>query len=778
LEPKADAQRLMARGLAVAALGVIALIGLRALTASAPRPEPLDAPPQQFSAMRAKAVLRELIDDGVAHPIGTAADATMRERIVRQLQNLGFAPELQTGLVCGPGGVCGVATNVVVRIAGRPGDHDAVLLCAHYDSWAVSPGASDDGASVAAILEIARILRARPAAQHPVVLLIDEGEEVGLLGAQLFVREDPWARQVRAAVNLDARGNSGQSLMFETGSANAWLMELYRRAVLHPATNSVQYLVYKLLPNDTDFTVFKAAGYQGFNFAYVDGVAHHHSAIDSFENADAGSIQHQGENALATVLALANTPLQQPPAGEAVFFDVFGFFVAAWPAAWMLPLASLTLLLALINAIRFMRAGTAPIRQLGWAIGGWLAAVLLSAIAGLALLWLLRYLNTIPIGTGLSWIAYPVPLECTFLLLALIVLAGVSQLLARRAGVHAGLIANGLLNAALAVLLALKAAVAGFLFLLPAAVATVTTLLVRADGGADSVRARLAVWLPVWVSTAVLLLVFWPLYSALGDRALPMLCAVTALATAGLLPLLGGAAADIRRGLMFGSLAGVIGGLGATMILPAYSTSWPQMVNVDYWLDADAGRSYWLARLDAGRLPAAIRKAAPFSARPQPLYWGVSRTAFMAEAPPLALTAPTLTVTSAEPVAADMLYRIQLRSPRGAPELRLDFPARTAVDQVAVLGANGPVPVSLGTLPDGTHSFDMVGVPTAGIELQFRVPADSPLVVQLYDQSSDLPAAAAPLLAARSPLVSPWREGDVTVVKKSWPIAAPAVLSQ
>ncbi|HEX9138888.1 MAG TPA: hypothetical protein VF848_03815, partial [Steroidobacteraceae bacterium] len=85
------------------------------------------------------------------------------------------------------------------------------------------------------------------------------------------------------------------------------------------------------------------------------------------------------------------------------------------------------------------------------------------------------------------------------------------------------------------------------------------------------------------------------------------------------------------------------------------------------------------------------------------------------------------------------------------------------------------VPVTLGTLPDGARSFEMIGVPATGIELQFRVPANTPLTVQLYDQSSDLPAAAAPLLAARSPITSPWREGDVTVVKKSWPIAASAV---
>ena len=95
-----------------------------------------------------------------------------------------------------------------------------MLLAAHYDSVPAGPGAGDDGVGVASVLEIARVLRQLPALRHPIILLIDEGEEAGLLGARLFVAEHPAARTVRAVVNLDARGDSGPSLMFETGAGD------------------------------------------------------------------------------------------------------------------------------------------------------------------------------------------------------------------------------------------------------------------------------------------------------------------------------------------------------------------------------------------------------------------------------------------------------------------------------------------------------------------------------------------------------------------------------
>ena len=56
------------------------------------------------------------------------------------------------------------------------------------------------------------------------VFLVDEGEEAGLLGASGFVADHPLAPAIGAVVNLEARGTSGPSVMFETSGDNGWLV--------------------------------------------------------------------------------------------------------------------------------------------------------------------------------------------------------------------------------------------------------------------------------------------------------------------------------------------------------------------------------------------------------------------------------------------------------------------------------------------------------------------------------------------------------------------------
>src|SRR5450432_1296228 len=220
------------RGLALALVGITLLLALTLAAYRPPAPLGPDAAPNLFSAYRAKAVLDSLVGNGVPHPIGSPAAARVRENIVKRLAALGYNPELQSGFVCDDHGACGNAVNIIATLGGKT--EDAVLLAAHYDSVPAGPGASDDGTGVAAMLEIARVLAARPQPLHPVVLLFTDGEEAGLLGASLFVNQHPLAKQVMAAVNLDARGTSGPSMMFETGTANAWLMGLYGAAIARP----------------------------------------------------------------------------------------------------------------------------------------------------------------------------------------------------------------------------------------------------------------------------------------------------------------------------------------------------------------------------------------------------------------------------------------------------------------------------------------------------------------------------------------------------------------
>ena len=118
--------------------------------------------------------------------------------------------------------------NVLARIKGQgPPGKKALMLCAHYDSVHEGPGASDNAAGVAVVLETLRALKAGPPLERDVIALFTDGEECGLLGSRLFVNEHPWAKEVGIVLNFDARGNSGPSIMFETSDGNGWLISQY-----------------------------------------------------------------------------------------------------------------------------------------------------------------------------------------------------------------------------------------------------------------------------------------------------------------------------------------------------------------------------------------------------------------------------------------------------------------------------------------------------------------------------------------------------------------------
>ena len=134
------------------------------------RPVGADAPPDRFSAVRAKARLRAILGNQSPHPEGSEANFEVERRVVAALATMGYSPSIQSELVCGSYGSCGTVRNILARLPGRQ-EHGAVLLSAHYDSVEAGPGASDDGLGVAAALEIAAIIRSGPVRLHPIVFL-------------------------------------------------------------------------------------------------------------------------------------------------------------------------------------------------------------------------------------------------------------------------------------------------------------------------------------------------------------------------------------------------------------------------------------------------------------------------------------------------------------------------------------------------------------------------------------------------------------------------------
>ncbi|HVE81650.1 MAG TPA: M28 family peptidase, partial [Myxococcales bacterium] len=377
------------RRLALALLA--AFVTLAAARFRPPAPLPPDAEPSLFSAGRAREHLRAIAGDGRPRPVGSAAGAEAREKIVRQLQALGYRPEVQDGFACSAVSTCARVRNVwALRPGARGTDGPLVMLSAHYDSVPAGPGASDDASGVAALLEIARALSLDPPARNPVLILVNEGEEPGLIGAEAFAADHPLARQVVAVVNVEARGTAGPSVMFETSDGNGPLLSLFAGAEAHPVTNSIYYSVYKTLPNDTDLTVYKRVGMAGMNFGFVDGEVRYHTPKDDVAHQDPASLQHQGQNALAMARALAAADLGALRGEDQVFFDVFAAWTVHWPERWMPALGALGLLLVLAAAALAVRRGHARAGQVGWGLLAALAAVVATAAVAAASLLLLR----------------------------------------------------------------------------------------------------------------------------------------------------------------------------------------------------------------------------------------------------------------------------------------------------------------------------------------------------------------------------------------------------
>ncbi len=329
----------------ITALGVAALVALSVLRVTRPpSPLPASAPDTVFSAERARAHVVRIAER--PHPMGSADHDRVRDYVLGQLAAIGVRGEVQTTTAVGTRfQQSGRVQNVIGDLPGRVPGGKAVLLVAHYDGVEAGPSAADDGAGVAAVLEVVRALRARTQPlEHDVIALFTDGEESGLLGAAAVVREHPRASDVAFAINLEARGTAGRSFMFETGPGNLDAVRLLRRAG-DVTAGSVFTTIYRALPNDTDLSELGLLHVPALNFAFTRGVERYHTTGDDTTHLSLGSVQHHGQQMLAVAVAAASGELPRPVTGDAVFFDfpLIGLVVYPIWAAYLLGVFALVL---------------------------------------------------------------------------------------------------------------------------------------------------------------------------------------------------------------------------------------------------------------------------------------------------------------------------------------------------------------------------------------------------------------------------------------------------
>ncbi len=745
-------------------LGIGLVVFLAIWLQQPPAPVPATAAASEFSAERAMHHVEAIAR--APRPIASANHAAARDYIVQQLRAFGLEPEIQktTGNTTGaPLFLAGAIENIIARKRGT-GDGRAVALVAHYDSVATGPGANDDGAGVAALLETAQALAAGPQLRNDVLFLFTDGEETGLLGARAFVSEHPWAKEVEVALNFEARGNGGPSVMFETSPQNGALIRALAKAASHPLANSLSYEVYKRLPNSSDMTVFKAAGWPGMNFAYINGLTHYHTQLDNPANVDARSLQHHGSYALALSRYFGAAVSPAKPQDDAVYFDAVGFLLVLYPAWLAAPFAfGVLLLFAAVLWLGFRRGkltGSGIVKGVLLFFVGLIGAA--AAVAGAW--WLVRQIHPgyslIPQGDTYSHGLYVIG----FAVLTLSATAAILGSLGRRIS-EADLFAGALLWWAVAMIAATIWMVgSSYLPTWPLFLALLGlgyVFIGRSRPEAARVTAYVCAIPGILIVAPVAHLIFVAMPFALAPALLVFFVLLLGL----LIPLLRSSTAGSRW--MFPGVMAAISVLvfAAAGSAAGFDKDHRQSNHILYSLDAATQRALWIssdARPDEwtgqffGKKPERAPLADPF-----PLG---RRVYLQAPAPVALLPPPEAKVLEDVTTNGVRRLRIHLISPRGAERIGVQVSA-----EILSATVDGK---SLTSGPTAQKSWSLLylALPKDGIELVIETRSASPLGLRVVDESYGLPLLDGEKLKDRPAhmMPAPFFRSDVTLVSQNY----------
>ncbi len=744
------------------------------------------------------------------HPIGSMEIADVRRFLMSRMEALGLDPQIRTQIAVATNrhftdlALAGRVRNIVGELKGSDPKLPALLLMAHYDTVAHSPGAGDDTSGVAVALETARALRASGTLRRSVIILFTDGEEAGLLGSTAFFEKDPWRSRVGLVINLEARGDSGRTSMFQTSPNNRELIEVYRRNAISPTADSLGSTLYDHMPNDTDLTAALAKGYAGMNFAFAAHQMAYHTPISTPESLNAGSLQHMGDQILPVVRAFARSETLPKGAGNLVYADMFGLFFISYPlwVGWLLALAAIGTTLATL--------GTGIVRRrIAWPDAARGAGGLLALLLGIATILMLEARL---VAFLLSDVASPYALIGQFgwLLGAGILLAvgtGMLQLNAaargKRLAAAIGLLVAGSLGAMLGVFspLVLGMGVAassltalsigrrvemrGFFagavtllavltavlqLLLPAGahvlvwplllLAGISALLLLAPGKATlpAVRATIAIAIAAALLIGIMASQAYGFFVLMGP-ALPAIIApfvaLAVLALAPLLWLLRGSAwvgtASLVAGLILSTVAGIEG--------RAPSAASPEMVEVFYLADIDARTNYWVSsKLDpSGWVKAAMEQDGD-TVRRKSMEPMLPEPPLVANAKPATFARPVLDLAIHGDGAARRIG-IRATNANGGRYMRIFVKPSVAMTGPTLAGRRLP-----GTLPAGKWSqltFHASG--TEAVELTLPTAGQPGRIdVRLVEVRDDWPAGAKALTKPAN--VVPFRRADTSMI--------------
>ncbi len=213
-------------------------------------------------------------------------------------------------------------TNIVAKIPGGQQAGEYVIIGAHYDHLGntcrtadqadtICNGAADNGAGVAAVLDVARKIAAAGTPRRTVVLALWDREEDGLLGSNYYVQHPivPLAKTI-AYVNFDIQGanllpslrNTSFAVGAETGGAR--LSDAVKRAIGNGPLQT--HLVSSIFGQGrSDYVNFTNVGIPNVFFSDSTGPCYH-TAQDELKVVDFTKLARQVDTAYRLSVDLVN----------------------------------------------------------------------------------------------------------------------------------------------------------------------------------------------------------------------------------------------------------------------------------------------------------------------------------------------------------------------------------------------------------------------------------------------------------------------------------------
>lgn len=626
-----------------------------------------------FSAERAFNHLQTLLAENVPHPPGSEANRVIADRIVAILRAAGYEPQIQEGFKCSPlAPGCSVVRNIIAVRKGRDSSR-AILVTAHYDSVPGSAAAADDGAGIAAMLEIAERIAAREPLLHDIVFLFADAEEAGLRGAMHFADSHPLMQKIAFVLNMEARGVAGPSLMFETGPDNAALIAAFADAVPRPVANSLLFEAYRRMPNNTDFTIYKWKQVSGLNFAFSRGAALYHSERDDLAHLDRTSLQHQGDTVSAALIRIADTPVAALVAGgDATYFDIGARMLPRWPSAWNPILAGLGLVLVIVAAVRGARAN---LRSVAWSLLAIVTLSVLLVLAGWLLSWPLgRWPGVHPLDHPHPW-----PARIALIAAALVVTFLTARRMTRRVGAGAALTVVWSLIGVLALAVSLTVPGVSYVFLVPLLVYGIGAAIESFVNPGQVPRIAGAIACVVAAYMALyhfLLLDVLFNFDAAHAKTIPLVLLVLTLLP---LAMVHAAREGVRIPVAGGLVVVAVASVTAAAV-PTHTEDRPYGVNLQYVQDDTANTAQWQIE-SLGEPGRDVLEAMAFDTVRQPVskFGVIEDTAYARPASDQDLPAPLVQIDEDIELDGRRVVRGSVRSQRAVYQLGLAFAAQAPV---------------------------------------------------------------------------------------------------